>query len=305
MEPVEGLLLSLVVCVFLCFKWFGDDRAEELKEKKAADEKAKAEEEQKRRAKAQAEAEAKRRAEEQEREERRRRDEDRLRQKIEAYEREIAGIEAVQIVEGNTLSERLPFSEIVFSNITKKTNIDSIKDFVVVDVETTGLSAVSNEIVDVAAIRFRNFVPVEKFETLCFPKHGIQPEAARVNGITSEMVEGKPHFRAIAKNLQDFIGNDNLVGHNLKFDLRFIEKNGVDITAEKRKYFDTLELSKTVLKKNRYKNDGEWISGDVDDYKLSTICFALGIMNRESHRAFGDALAAGKLFEKIAVAKTS
>lgn len=297
---------------FFILKWKNDDKREaetEAKAQEAARQRL-AEERMKR----EAEIAKKKKAYEAELAERKAVFKKELERKQKEYENEIAGITSAQIVVESTPSEKLALSEIHFSNITKKSNRETLGNFVAVDVETTGLSVVSNEIVDIAAIRFKNFAPVEKFEALCYPKHGIQPEASRINGITSEMVEGKPHFRQIAKSLQSFIGSDNLVGHNLEFDLKFIEKNGVDITSENRKYFDTLALSKTVLKKNKYKRvhdreldywyDGEWLSGDVDDYKLTTICSYLGIQNPESHRAFSDALAAGKLFGWLTIEKT-
>lgn len=235
---------------------------------------------------------------------------------LKAYNKEVAEIASVPVVVSDTPAEKLPLAiadEVKYSTITTRTALAGLGNFVVIDVETTGLRPAQNEVVDVAAIRFRDFEPVEKFESLCFPKRGISEEAAGINGITSEMVEGKPTFQQIAASLQDFIGADNLVGHNLPFDLGFIVKYGVDVSARKRKYYDTLDLARKTLKKDTYRKryDRELdyyedvpVSGDVRDHKLETLCRYYGILNPESHRAFGDALAAGKLFQKLVEVRT-
>lgn len=71
------------------------------------------------------------------------------------------------------------------------------------------------------------------------------------------MVEGKPLFGQIVHSLQSFIGTDNIVGHNLEFDLKFIIKNGFDVYACNRKYYDTLEIAQKTLKKVKEKWDKE------------------------------------------------
>ena len=130
-------------------------------------------------------------------------------------------------------------NEITFSNVTRATNPDTLSNYVVFDVETTGLNASSCEIVEIAAIRFREWEPVEKFYSLCKPKKGIPDEVVKIHGITEDMVENAPLFGQIATSFQTFIGSDNLVAHNLEFDLKFIYRYGVNILAQKRKYYDT------------------------------------------------------------------
>lgn len=203
------------------------------------------------------------------------------------------------------LEDLEPFT---FSNITAKTPRDKLGNFVTVDVETTGLSAGRAEIVEIAAVRFRGFAPVEKFCSLCAPRKGIDPSAAAINGITADMVEGKPRFDQIAGSLQAFIDKDNIVGQNLEFDLRFLWKGGLDFLAEKRRYYDTIEIAKRTLKKARYKYDKEYgvreldydKEYDVEDYKLGTLCAYYGIDYFGSHRALADAYVTGKLLEKLA-----
>lgn len=189
-----------------------------------------------------------------------------------------------------------PDKEILYSNITKKTPRDKLGDFVAIDTETTGLT-VRASIVEIAAIRFRGFQPVEKFTTLCSPKGKISEEASKINGITEDMVAGKPQFSYVAASLQEFIGKDNLVGHNLPFDMKFISKYGVDTTLAKRKYYDTLDIAKHTLKKWR---EGSEAYYDVFDYKLDTLCDYYHIPFFGAHRALADCYATGQLLERLA-----
>ena len=198
--------------------------------------------------------------------------------------------------------------EITYSSITKRTNYDKLGNFVVIDTETTGLSAIKEEIVEICALRFRNFEPVEAFVTLCKPHKSISPGAAAVNGISEDMVYDKPHFRCVVKALEEFIGNDSIVGQNLPFDLKFIVNQGFDLLKVNRKYYDTLSIAKKTLKARRKKYDRdlhEWIyfddmDYDVENYKLGTLCEYYAIPLTNAHRALADCYATGLLFEALA-----
>ena len=243
------------------------------------------------------EAERKRRAEE-EYAARKKAADERLRQKMDEYNAMVQAIKENPVVISAKPAPQLPGSlvdEIVFSNITKKTPRGDLGNFVALDVETTGLYPSKSEVIDIAAIRFRDWRPVEKFTSLLSPKKGIPAEATKINGITEDMVAGKPTFQHIAESLKEFIGDDNLVGHNLEFDLGFVVKYGVDITEQERKYYDTLSIAQRTVK--RVKS----IEGNgVEDHKLKTLCVWYGIPNPKGHRAESDALAVGLLFKKLA-----
>lgn len=211
---------------------------------------------------------------------------------------------AAELAKKQTISH---LGDLTYSNITKKTPRDKLGDFVVIDTETTGLKPSSAEIIDIAAIRFRGFKPVSKFSTLLAPQKPIPVEATKINGITNEMVAGKPCFQQIAASLVEFIGKDNIVGHNLPFDLSFIMRYGADVTAEKRKYYDTLSIARRTIKKAKKKWDEDFEeyvtdldSDGIENYKLETLCNWYGIKNSNSHRAESDALATGQLLKKLA-----
>ncbi len=194
-------------------------------------------------------------------------------------------------IKKNALSN---IEDITFSSITKKSNYERLGFFTVVDVETTGLTASRDEIIEVAAIRFEEWIPVCKFETFIKPKKEITPEITDINGITNDMVANAPSIQAVIPALSDFIGKSAIVGHNLLFDIKFLYKNGLDFFEVKRKYYDTLELAKKILTKAKSSYD---IYGDVDNYKLTTLCDYYSIRdNHYAHRAASDCLATGYLF---------
>lgn len=243
--------------------------------------------------------------------ERRRQEEKRHQEKIQHYEEMVSQITLYKLSLSPTLAPIILSKNqvpITYSTITKKTPRDKLGNFVVIDTETTGLRPASCEIIDIAAIRFRDYKPVEKVSMLLSSKKPIPPEATKINGITDEMVSGCPRFQEIAESLVEFIGADNLVGHNLPFDLSFIIRYGADVTKIKRKYYDTLEIARKTIPQERIKQRWDRELGDYDyevsdgieNYKLGTLCSWYGIINSRSHRAEGDALAAGFLLQKLA-----
>ena len=175
---------------------------------------------------------------------------------------------------------------ILFKNITPKGNY---KNFVAVDVETTGLSPGRDKIVEISAVRFENGVPTEIFETLINPEKPIPPDAQRINGITDDMVKDAPTIDRIIPAFDAFVGASDIVGHNLEFDLKFIYRSGSRILERQRRYFCTLTQAQKLLEK------GE----DVENHKLATLCDYYGIILDGAHRSTSDAIAAGMLLEEL------
>ena len=186
--------------------------------------------------------------------------------------------------------------EIKTQNITRRNDIYSISNFVVIDVETTGLKPATNRIISISAIRFEDWQPKEIFNTFINPQTDIPVEATRINHITNDMVVDAPTFSQIAESLSEFIGNSNLVGHNIAFDLAFLYCSGLNLMDKGIKFFDTLQLSKYLLQ-GIEKSSG--YLGYVKDYKLSTLCRYFNINISSLHDAKNDSYATGLLFEKI------
>jgi DNA polymerase-3 subunit alpha (Gram-positive type) len=95
--------------------------------------------------------------------------------------------------------------------------------FVVFDTETTGFSPTMDRIVEVGAVKFRNGEVVEEISWLINPQRDIPYWATKVNGITDDMVKGKPSFKDIYPDFQKFINGSVLMAHNAKFDISFLK----------------------------------------------------------------------------------
>lgn len=193
---------------------------------------------------------------------------------------------------------------IKYSNITAKTNYERLGNFVSIDIETTGLSHIKDKIIEISAINFEYWEPTKIFTTLINPKIPIPDKIINLTGITDEMVKDAPSFEDIICDLASFIGSKNIVGHNLEFDLKFLFFNGLNISDQKRKYYDTLQIAKKTLKSYNEKRNN--IDYDVDNYKLTTLCDYYKIRgNLYAHRADSDCMAAGYLLKNLAKDKIS
>lgn len=218
-----------------------------------------------------------------------------LAEAVSKFENDLAAIPNAEVILSAPVKRQLlkDLPDYSFSNVTRKTRLDSIFPLVVIDVETTDLRPSSGEIVEVAAIKFDyGMVPVEKFTSLCKPKKAIPDEITKINGIATSMVDTSPSFAEIAPALAGFLKGCHIVGHNLDFDLRFIHAHGVKL-PENVRFYDTLDLAQLTIPR-----------GHTVDYKLNTLCFYYGIWRDKSHRALSDCFATAKLFEHLVLDKT-
>lgn len=158
-----------------------------------------------------------------------------------------------------------------------------LADYCVLDTETTGLNAKVNKIIEICVIRVRNHEIVDTFSTLIKPKSQIGKTATQITGITNEMLKGKPKIEDIETELFDFIGDDVIVGHNISFDVKFIE-HAYNRTIDN-PILDTLKLSRKQIH-------------GVENYKLETLKRYLNI-DIVSHRSEADCYVTHKLYESF------
>ncbi|MBN2703101.1 MAG: 3'-5' exonuclease [Pontiellaceae bacterium] len=94
--------------------------------------------------------------------------------------------------------------------------------FIAFDLETTGIRPSADRIVEIGAVKFEGSCPLEGYGTLVNPRCPIPVEASAVNGITDEMVCGKPLIGDVLSDFADFCGDLPLVAHNAPFDYKFL-----------------------------------------------------------------------------------
>ena len=112
------------------------------------------------------------------------------------------------------------------------------------DLETTGLNAASDRIIDVGAVKFRGDEVVGEFHSLVNPRSRLSDFIVSLTGISQTDVDNAPDWNAIRDDLRDFIGDARLVGHNVEFDVGFMRSHRIHI--EKISY-DTEQMARVVL----------------------------------------------------------
>lgn len=164
-----------------------------------------------------------------------------------------------------------------------------INEYVVLDLEMTGLSAKTDQIIEIGAIKIKDNSVVETMECLVNPKCKIPTRVVELTGITDEMVQlGKDKDEAICE-LLDFIEGYILVGQNVGFDFSFLKQWAVNHKRPlEAKACDTLKLARVLLPAEQPK-------------KLENLCQYFGIEREREHRALDDALETWKVFEKLKV----
>ena len=101
-----------------------------------------------------------------------------------------------------------------------------VPDYVLYDLETTGISANYDEVIEISAVKVRGGKIIDEFSTLVNPGRTIPYGASAVNHIYDEMVSDAPEFEEVLPLFLAFIGNDILVGHNIaSFDMKFLYRD--------------------------------------------------------------------------------
>ncbi len=158
-------------------------------------------------------------------------------------------------------------------------------DYVVFDIETTGLSPLHDKIIEIGAVKYSGGQAIETFSTFVNPERPISAEITELTGISNEMVADAPLPDAVLRDFQSFIEDCILVAHNANFDCGFIRHNFKKLLniPLKNKSLDTLQLARVLLP-------------DLKNHKLGTLTDALEIKLEHHHRALDDAQATCDIF---------
>ena len=162
-----------------------------------------------------------------------------------------------------------------------------VPDYVVFDLETTGISAAYDQVVEISAVKVEGGIVTGEFTTLVNPLMPIPHAASQVNGITDDMVAGSPLFMQALGEFLDFAGDRVLVGHNIhSFDMRFIYRDARKFwnLIPDNDYIDTLQMARQVLPKLRH-------------HRLVDLAEHYGISAAGAHRALADCRMNQQVFE--------
>lgn len=162
--------------------------------------------------------------------------------------------------------------------LVKKT----LANYVVVDLETTGLNSETDKIIEVGILKVRDHQIVETYQQLVDPQKNISKTITDLTGITNAMVANQPTIKEIRQKIKDLIQNDPILGHNVLFDIQFLKKVCGPMNND---YLDTLHYAKKAFYGS-------------ENYQLSTLVKIFSLTNNE-HRALADCIATKELYDLI------
>lgn len=160
------------------------------------------------------------------------------------------------------------------------------QEYVVLDLETTGLSPSYDEIIEIGALKVSNNVQ-EEFQTLVKPNRMVSYFITDLTGISNDMLKNAPSIHTVLPSLRSFIGNLPIVAHNAHFDINFLydnfQKAGFTFSND---FIDTLRISRKLFP-------------DQPRHTLNHICAHLSIRQSNAHRALSDVITTHTIFNKF------
>jgi DNA polymerase-3 subunit epsilon len=162
---------------------------------------------------------------------------------------------------------------------------------VILDTETTGLSADKDRVVEIACIELNNHIPTKNiFHTFINPETKVSADAFSVHGYSDEFLSNKPKFKEIVKNFLDFIKDKKLVIHNADFDLGFLNNELRRLNLKpilKSDVVDTLQIARS-----KFSGSGNSLDALCKRYKIN-------VEDREKHSALVDCHLLSKVYIEL------
>ncbi|MEO3945062.1 PolC-type DNA polymerase III [Gorillibacterium sp. CAU 1737] len=186
------------------------------------------------------------------------------------------GIKVIYGVEANVVNDSVPIVMQPDDRSLTET------DYIVFDIETTGLSVVNNKIIEIAGVKMRGDQVIDRFSTFIDPHENIPYNITQLTNITNEMVQGAPELVEILPKFVEFVGDSVIVAHNATFDMGFIQLNlkQLGLPTLPNPVLDTLELAR-------------FLYPDMKNHRLNTLSAKFKISLENHHRAIDDAEALG------------
>lgn len=158
--------------------------------------------------------------------------------------------------------------------------------FIVLDLETTGLSPKEDSIIEYAFIKIdrQSFRECDRLTGFVNPQKPIPELISQITNIFDSDVENSPKFSNVLDEIQDFIEWFPIIGHNISFDARFLESHGIDLSKNPR--IDTFFLA-------------NFLCHELKSLNLGYLCESFGIHLDNAHRAIDDASATVQVFQKL------
>jgi len=167
------------------------------------------------------------------------------------------------------------------------------------DIETTGLSPMISEIIEISALKISKSGEFLLFSSLIKPQRPITASSELIHGISDEMVSKSPHISEVLPKFMDFIEDAPLFGHSVSFDLAFLvyEAAKLSLSFLENKVFDTCllarQFSRELTKNPKFKELHPSVP-EIKSHKLEMLAKTFGI-DHKAHRASEDVMASFKI----------
>lgn len=162
-----------------------------------------------------------------------------------------------------------------------------IQDFVVLDLETTGLSVKEDQILEIGAVKVQGGEVTASYETFVNPGRKVPERITELTGIRDEMIANAPDVETAVRGFLDFCGGLPLLGHNILFDYSFIKQAAINARLDfEKEAWDTLKIARKALP-------------DLESRSLEALCGYYQIPREHAHRAMDDVLETLALFRKL------
>ncbi|MGB8981909.1 MAG: helicase C-terminal domain-containing protein [Anaerolineales bacterium] len=158
-----------------------------------------------------------------------------------------------------------------------------MQSIVSIDIETTGLSEERDAIIEIGAVKFKGRRVEDEWSALINPNRHIPEFISGLTGISDVEVRNAPRFREVAEELGAFVGDAPVIGHNVRFDLSFLQKAGL---FQYNEVIDTYELASVLMP-------------TASRYNLGALGKQLGILLPATHRALDDARVTMAAFNRL------
>lgn len=162
-----------------------------------------------------------------------------------------------------------------------------MREYVTLDLETTGLEPKRDRIIEIGAVKVSNGVVTGEYTTLIDPQMEIPERISKLTGISNDMVQGKPLIQKVLGEFLEFCGDLPLLGHNILFDYSFVKHQAVNCGFEfEKEAVDTLKIARAVLP-------------DLPSRSLQNLRQHFEIPQGDAHRALEDARTTYHLYERL------
>ncbi len=161
-------------------------------------------------------------------------------------------------------------------------------DFVVIDIETTGLDSRYDEIIELSAIKVHGNQVSEQFSSLVKPRFEVPGFITGLTGISNTALENAPRIEEVLSDYMHFLSDDIIVGHNVNFDINFLYDTNQKVTTNhfSNDFVDTLRLARFLLR-------------ELNHHRLADLSLYYGMSDKVEHRGLSDAAVTLDIFNQL------